>query len=130
MELARGDLVCASAPERPESASEAMAKSVMSRMRFIGILLDLADSWIALIGASLPHPKIDCFRPCIGHASCRMPRQKPPRMGFYPNYLPKDGLFLGRLSWECHRAVSATAVTLSDRIVRLSDQFVFQTRGQ
>src|SRR5262245_41394476 len=29
------------------------------------------------------------------------------------------------LSWEYRRAVSATAVTLSDRIARLSDKFVF-----
>src|SRR5262245_12156450 len=94
MELARGDLVCASAPERPGSANAAMAKSVMNRMRFIGILLDLADSWIALIVASIPRPSIDCFRPHIGHASCRRPRQKPPRMVIYPNYLPVDGLFL------------------------------------
>jgi hypothetical protein len=60
MELGRGDLVCASAPERPGSANAAMAKSVMNRMRFIGILLYLADSWIALIGASIPRPSIDC----------------------------------------------------------------------
>src|SRR5262245_55704203 len=57
-----------------------------------------------------------------------MPRPTPEQTWIYTNYLPTDGLCL-RASAEkyCH-GISAAAVTLSDRIVRLSDLLVFQTR--
>src|SRR5262245_40988508 len=107
-----------------------MAKSVMNRMRFICILLDLTDSWIALIGASIPRLSIDCLRLRVGHASCRRPRQKTPRMVIYTNHLPTNGLFLGASAEEYHREIFAIAETLSDRIARLSNQIVFQIRGR
>src|SRR5262245_14097160 len=82
--------------------------------------------WLWKCYCGFPSP--DCLRLCIGHTSFQRPRQKPSRMEFYSNFLPKDGLFLGRLSWEYRRAESATAVSLSDKIVRLSDQLVFNQR--
>jgi hypothetical protein len=39
VELARGGLVCASVSDRPGCANVARAKSVMNRIRFIGVLL-------------------------------------------------------------------------------------------
>src|SRR5262245_27522086 len=67
-------------------------------------------------------PSVDCLGLCIAHDSCQWPRPRPPRTGFCTNYLLTDGLFFAASAEEYRRDVFATAVTLSDRIVRLSDQ--------
>src|SRR5262245_34724738 len=73
-------------------------------------------------------PSVDCLRLRLWQASFQWPRPKPPRIGFYTNYLSTDGLFLRASAEKYRHAVSATAVMLSDRIVRLSDLLVFHIR--
>src|SRR5262245_18013131 len=75
--------------------------------------------------ATFVPPSIDRLLLRIRQDSRQRPRPNPSLMEVRPNYLPVDGLFLGGLSWEYRRAVSATAVTLSNRIVRLSAQLAF-----
>src|SRR5262249_35760214 len=75
--------------------------------------------------ASFVSPSVDCLLLRIRQASRQRPRANPSLMEVRPNYLQVDGLFLGGLSWEYHRAVSARAVTLSNRIVRLSAPLLF-----
>src|SRR5262245_36035728 len=77
--------------------------------------------------ASCVSPSVDRLLHRIRHTWRQWPKAKSPRMVIYPNYLPMVELFLGGLSWEYRREVPETAVTLSDRIVRLSDQLPFRT---
>src|SRR5262245_15708906 len=77
--------------------------------------------------ASFVSPSDDCLLLRIRQISRQRPRPNPSLMEICPNYLRVDGLFLRGLSWEYRRAVSATAVTLSDRVARLSEQIFFGT---
>src|SRR5262249_37349251 len=129
MELARGGLVCASAPERPGSANVAMATSVMNRMRFIGILLVLADSWIALIGRAFLTLQLIAYAGAWGRFRAGGRDRNRRECGFTLTICRRMRYSWGALAGKLRRAVSATAVTLSDRIARLSNQLVFGDTG-
>src|SRR5262245_20710887 len=123
-------------PANPAIDRAAMTISVMAAFRIcffivssIRFLWQLCFRFTACVywqrKASFSFASVDCLGLRIEQTLCQWPSAKSIRIGIISNYVSKDGLFLGLLSWEYRRAESAEALTLSDRIARLYDQLAF-----